>query len=71
MIKKKEFWEELIICFPLVRHEPHSKRRLQQFFFAAVTCLASCYLAAKGRIRFTKAFPRIGRRDAYRYRYTD
>jgi hypothetical protein len=26
---KKTFWEEVIACFSLTRHEPHRKRLLQ------------------------------------------
>jgi hypothetical protein len=33
---KQEFWEEPIVCFPLIRHGPHRKRRLQQFFYSFV-----------------------------------
>jgi hypothetical protein len=39
-----------IAYFPLIRHESHRKRRLQQFFVAARTCLPSRYLAAIGEI---------------------
>jgi hypothetical protein len=38
-------WEELIACFPLIRHGSHRKRRLRQFFVPAGTSLPSCYLA--------------------------
>jgi hypothetical protein len=31
---KKKFWEEQIAYFPSIRHGPHRKRRLQQFFVA-------------------------------------
>jgi hypothetical protein len=34
-ITNKKFWEELIACSPLIRHVPHRKRRIQQFFVAA------------------------------------
>jgi hypothetical protein len=44
----KKFWEELFPSFPLIRHGPHRKRRLQQFFVAAGTSLPSCYLATIG-----------------------
>jgi hypothetical protein len=37
----KKFWEELIAYFPLIRHEQHRKRRLQQFLVAAGMCLPS------------------------------
>jgi hypothetical protein len=45
LLSSKKFWEELIAYFPLIRHGPHRKRRLQQFFVAAGTSLPSCYLA--------------------------
>jgi hypothetical protein len=45
----KKFWEELIAYFPLIRHGPYRKRRLQQFFVPAGTSLPSCYLATIGR----------------------
>jgi hypothetical protein len=32
----KKFWEELIAYFPLIRHESHRKRRLEQFFCCCV-----------------------------------
>jgi hypothetical protein len=35
--KIKKFWEKLFACFPLIRHEPHRKRLLQQFFVGAET----------------------------------
>jgi hypothetical protein len=44
--KKQDVWEELIPSFPLTRHVPHRKRRLQQFFVVGGTSLLSCYLAA-------------------------
>jgi hypothetical protein len=45
----KKCWEELIDYFLLIRHGPHSKRRLQHFFVAAGTCLPSYYLATRRR----------------------
>jgi hypothetical protein len=33
---KQEFWEEPIVCFPLIRHGPQRKRRLQQLFYSFV-----------------------------------
>jgi hypothetical protein len=42
MINEK-FWEGVISYFSLIRHGPHRKRRLQQFFVAAGTSLISCY----------------------------
>jgi hypothetical protein len=42
-------WEELIAYLPLVRRETHRKRRVQQFFFAAVTCLRNgCLTTIRG-----------------------
>jgi hypothetical protein len=42
----KKFWKELIAFFSLA---PHRKRHLQQFFFAAGTCLPSrCLATARG-----------------------
>jgi hypothetical protein len=32
--ENKKFWEELIAYFPLIRHGPHRKQRLQQIFVA-------------------------------------
>jgi hypothetical protein len=42
----KKFYEESTAYFPLIRHGPHSRRRLQ-FFVQARTCLSS--LATIGR----------------------
>jgi hypothetical protein len=42
------FWEELIAYSPFIRHGPHRKRRLQQIFVAAGTCLLSHCLAMIG-----------------------
>jgi hypothetical protein len=44
----KKFWEELTAYCPLIRHGPHRKRRLQQFFVAAGASSPSCYLATTG-----------------------
>jgi hypothetical protein len=41
----KKLWEELLDYFPLIRHGPHRKRRLQQFFVAAGTSVPNCNLA--------------------------
>jgi hypothetical protein len=38
---KKKFCEELIAYVPSIRHGPHRKRHLQQFFFVAGTSLRS------------------------------
>jgi hypothetical protein len=34
--KYKKFWEELIVYFPLIRHTPHRKRRVQQLLYCCV-----------------------------------
>jgi hypothetical protein len=31
LVRNKRLREELIACFPLIRHRPHRKRRVQQF----------------------------------------
>jgi hypothetical protein len=41
----KKFWKELIAYFPMIRHGPHIKRRLQQFFVGAGMYLPSCYIS--------------------------
>jgi hypothetical protein len=41
----KNFWEELIAYFRLIRHGPNRKRRLKLFFVEAGTSLPSCCLA--------------------------
>jgi hypothetical protein len=46
-IVNKKLWEELISYFPLIRHEPHRKRR-EQFLVAAGKCLPSRCLATIG-----------------------
>jgi hypothetical protein len=61
----KKFWEELIAYFPLIRHGPHRKRRLQQFFVAAGKSLPSRCLATKGGIHFTEPLPNNGGRDTH------
>jgi hypothetical protein len=53
---KKRNSYELIANFPLIRHGPHRKLHLQQFFVTAGTCLPSCCLATIG---------------GYTYRHTD
>jgi hypothetical protein len=53
----KKFLEELIACFLLIRHVPHRKRHLQQFFVAARTSLPSCYLATIGGYTDPQAQP--------------
>jgi hypothetical protein len=35
----KKFWEELIACFPLIRHGTHRKPRIQQFVYCCVCSL--------------------------------
>jgi hypothetical protein len=58
----------MITYFPLIRHGPHRKRRFQQFFMAAGTCLPSRCLATIGEytVRPTD-FPLI-RHGPYRTR---
>jgi hypothetical protein len=46
--ENKKFWEELIAHLLLIQHGPHRKRRIQQFFVAAGTCLQSRCLATTG-----------------------
>jgi hypothetical protein len=41
----KKILEELTFYFPLIRHGPYRKRRLQKFFIASGTSFRSCYLA--------------------------
>jgi hypothetical protein len=43
--QNKKFWEELIAYFPLTRHGPHRKRRVQQFFyrFMSVRCRGNVF----------------------------
>jgi hypothetical protein len=45
----KKFWEELIAYFPLI-HQPHRKRRVQQFFYY---CVCIC---CRGNV-FTEPLP--------------
>jgi hypothetical protein len=53
-INKKNFWEERIAHFLLIRYEPHRKRSVQQFFYCCVcircrgTCLPSPSLPTIG-----------------------
>jgi hypothetical protein len=35
-MSKKKFWKELITYFPLIRHEPHTKRCTKQFFYCCI-----------------------------------
>jgi hypothetical protein len=35
--KCKKFWEGLIAYFPLIRHEPYIKRRVQQVFYCCLS----------------------------------
>jgi hypothetical protein len=37
----KNFWEELIVYFPLIGHEAHRKRRTQQLIYCCV-CICCC-----------------------------
>jgi hypothetical protein len=54
----KKIWKELIVYFPLIRHVPHRKRRLQHFLVATGTYLPTCYLSTirgyKGRSTDTR-----------------
>jgi hypothetical protein len=45
--RSKTFWKKIIAYFPLIRHEPQRKWRLQKFD-AAEKSLPSCYLATIG-----------------------
>jgi hypothetical protein len=53
-LNMKKCSEELI-AFPLIRHDQHRKRRLQQFFVAAATSLSRCYSATIGGYTDTRA----------------
>jgi hypothetical protein len=46
----KKFWEELMAYFNLIRHGPHGKRHVQQFFYFCV------YIRSRGNV-FTEALP--------------
>jgi hypothetical protein len=48
LISNENFCEELIVYFPLLRHGPHRKRWLQQYFVAAGTCLPNSRLTTIG-----------------------
>jgi hypothetical protein len=37
----KKFWETLIVRFPLIRHGPHRKRRVQEFFIVSCVFVAA------------------------------
>jgi hypothetical protein len=56
---KKKSWEEVITYFPLIRHGPHRKLRVQQYFFCC-----SC-ICCRGNV-FTEPLPSKdrGHRDA-------
>jgi hypothetical protein len=47
-IINNKFWEELIVYFPLIRHESYRKRHIQQLFVAARTSLPSFCLLTIG-----------------------
>jgi hypothetical protein len=53
LVKNKNFWEELITCFPLNLQGPHKKPRVQQLFY----CCMCIYF--RGNI-FTEPFPSKG-----------
>jgi hypothetical protein len=38
LFSNKKFWKVLIVSFPLIRHGPHRKRRVQQFSYC-YTCI--------------------------------
>jgi hypothetical protein len=61
LIKNKEFWEQLIADFPLIRHEPRRTQRLQQFFYCRVC------IRCRGEI-YTEPLPSNDR--GYTYRQT-
>jgi hypothetical protein len=44
----KKFWEELFVYFPLIRHGPHRKRRVQHFFycFMCIPCRGNVFTEA-------------------------
>jgi hypothetical protein len=67
-IFNKKFWEELIACFPLIRHRPHKRRHLQQFFVAAGTCLLSRSLVTIGGYTDRPTDPPLIRHGQYRKR---
>jgi hypothetical protein len=55
---KKKFWEELIACFPLIRHGPHRNRRVQQFIY--------CCVCIRCRVNvFTEPLPSNDRMDTH------
>jgi hypothetical protein len=54
-ILSKKLWEELIKYFPLIRHGPHRKRRFQNFFVAAGTCLHNLVIPMIGRYAYRHA----------------
>jgi hypothetical protein len=37
--ENNKFWEELIAYFPFIRHGPHRKRRVRQFYYCCVCIL--------------------------------
>jgi hypothetical protein len=60
-IINKKFSEELIAYFPSIRHGPHRKRRVRQFFYYCVSirCRGNC---------FTEP---LASNNRYTYRHTD
>jgi hypothetical protein len=52
--KDKQFCEEIITYFPVIKQGPHRKWRLQQFFVAAGTALPSSYLATVGEYTYSQ-----------------
>jgi hypothetical protein len=47
--KNKKFWEELIAYFPLIRHGPHTKRGVQQFFYCCMCCSGNVFTEMIGK----------------------
>jgi hypothetical protein len=63
----KNFWEELVYSyFHLIRHGCHTKRRLQQFFFATGTFLANCYVTTIGGYTERPTDSRLIRHESHR-----
>jgi hypothetical protein len=58
----RKFWEELIAYFPVIRHGPHRKRRVQLFFYSA------CVFVAAVTFSPSRCLVTIGK---YTYRHTD
>lgn len=64
----KNFWEEPIACFSLMRHMPHRKRCQQPLLVATETFLPSCSLATRGGIcRLMEGIYEVRHRDWLSY----